>query len=734
MNIGQPIAAEEQPVLDIRDEEDNLFTLVGIQRTLKVRRRLVFGTALAVVALVAMFVVLVTPLYSTTAVVMLDQRRNNVEDLTAVLSGLGSDPTTIQNQVQILTSLELANRVIDKLALADDPEFAPPKGWTASLRYLNPFNWFPGAQSALAMAEGQDLERSRITHKFLDRLSVDPIGLSTAINVTFKSQDRVKAQRIANAVADAYVEDQLNAKFDATQKATRWLTDRIQELSRKSQLADAAVQSYKAEHNITTNQNGSSIVNQQTSDLNAQLILARTSLAEKQAAYSSLVALARAGRADNSAAAMNSQVIASLRTQDAEITRQLADLSTRYLPGHPKILDLQAQKSNIETKIREEVQRIVDSARNDVAIASAHVGSLQSSLSGLEARGASENKAGVQLASLQSAATSAKTLYESFLSRLSETQNRQGIETPGARIISLAPIPESPSFPKKWLTIGVSIPAGLLLGLLLALASERLDTGFRTRQQVEGVLGLPVLASVPEVGASGDPSGLVIEKPMSAFAEAIRGLQLGLNLSNLDRQPKVILVTSSVPGEGKTTVAISLARLAARAGQKVLLMEGDLRRPSVGSRLIKSDTKVGLIEALTGSVRLEDCLVQDDKSQMLILPCLTPPVSPADVLNSQAMQQLVRTASQRFDLVVIDSSPVLPVNDTKILSRVADTILFAIRWEKTPREASANAIRSLSDVRALVSGVVLTRLDSDRYNYYNFGDQDYEQYNKYYAG
>ncbi|MEI9989857.1 MAG: polysaccharide biosynthesis tyrosine autokinase [Rhizomicrobium sp.] len=742
MNMQKRVSDEELEPTDTLSEtfarENAGFSLVDFLRIIRVRWKLIAAAVVATTALAAAMIVLITPLYSATAIVMLDQQKNNVESADAILTGLGSDQATIQNQVQILTSLELAGRVVDKLKLDQDPEFNPTMGgWTSFLSYLNPYKWISGDSETQAAAQGQDITRDAISRRLLSRLSVDPIGLSTAMTITFQSEDPAKAAMIANSIANAYVEDQLEAKFDATQKATQWLSARIGELSRKAEEADEAVQRYKAAHNITSTGNGISVVEQQTSDINSQLVMSKTVLAEKQAAYSGLLSLARAGRAADSAAAMASPVIGALRSQESDIARQLADLSTKYLPGHPKILDLEAQKANIDAKISEEVQRIVDSARNDVSIAAAHVGSLQGSLASLENQGASQNQDAVQLTALQSAATSARSMYEAFLGKLNQTQGQEGILTPDSRIISNASTPTAPSFPKKGLTLGIAVPAGLILGLVLAFALERLDSGFRTTQQVEALLSLPVLSTVPELEGSAkegrEAADYVVEKPMSSFAEAIRGLQLGLSLANVDHQPKVIVVTSSVPGEGKTTVAMSLARIAARGGLKTIVVDGDLRRPNVAKSFGRDHFQNGLVEVLLGQLPLDQCLIKDTKSDVFVLPCLKAPATPSDMLSSQAMRLLVTNLSKAFDMVIIDSAPMLPVNDTKILSRMADAVLFVVRWEKTPREAAVNALRSLADVHAPVVGIALTRADSKRFRYYSYGYQNYYNYNKYYS-
>ncbi len=269
-----------EPQTETQFGDDGDFNLLGLLRIIRVRRKIILGATAVVMALVTVIVMEMTPLYTATAVVMLDQRKHNLEDTAAVLSGLPTDQATIQNQVQILTSLELAGRVVDKLKLRDDPEFNPKlSGFSVLVGALNPMNWF-GPRKTEADVQGLDLERSRVIHRFLERIRVSPIGLSTAMKVSFQSENPQKAVRITSAIANAYVEDQLEAKFQATQKATEWLSGRISELSKKAQMADAAVQQYKAEHNITTTANGVSVVEQQIADINKQLVVARADLAE----------------------------------------------------------------------------------------------------------------------------------------------------------------------------------------------------------------------------------------------------------------------------------------------------------------------------------------------------------------------------------------------------------------------------------------------------------------------
>ncbi len=743
MNIQNGLRQDLSPVSEPGDEQlggNSGFRLVDLLHVLRVRWQIIVGTAVIIMAVTLVVLFQLTPLYRANAVVMLDQRKNNVEDVNAVLSGLPTDPSSIQNQVQILTSRELASRVVGRLKLEQDPDFNGDlePGWGKLLEGLIPTGWFAHNLSTLTAAQVAEKQRNQLIDKVLDRLSVEPIGLSTAIMVSFTLPNPEHAARVVNTIADEYVEDQLNAKFVATQKATQWLADRIQELSRQVQAADAAVQQYKAENNLTETADGSSIVNQQLASVNAQLIAAKSDLAQKQAIYGRVLALARVGRSDDVSQVVASPLIGNLRAEETTLLQQEATLSTQYGPRHPKILEIESEKRNLEDRIRQEVQRVVGTVANDVAVSSANMNSLQNSLTGLSSQSQGQSLATVKLKALEAAALSSRSMYEAYISRLKETQGQEGIQSPDARVISTAEIPSAPSFPNKLLIVGAALPMSLVLGLLFAFAAERLDSGFRTSAQVETSLGLPVLAIVPEIKVVDSEEEInaadrIVDKPMSSFTEAIRGLQLGLSLSNVDVEPKIILVTSSVPSEGKSTIAISLARLAARTGKRVALVDGDLRHPTIAKMVGLISPEYGIGDALSGKEALDRCLVKDPRSTVLILPCVEKPPSPADLLSSAAMERLITTLRNAFDVVIFDTAPLLPVNDTKILARLADTVLFVTRWEKTPRDAAYNAVRSLADVNVAISGVALTRADTKRSQYYNYGYQNYHQYNKYYS-
>jgi|SRR5579871_712593 len=711
------------------------FQIDDFLRMLEMRKYLIGGTALVIFLLAAFYILQLTPLYTARAVVLLDQRENRVLDVSAVVAGLSSDPTTIQNQVQILNSRGLAGRVVDKEGLASDSgdDGAPHHSW---MHALNPFAWFSKEPPAPTAEERRAARRNGAIDDVLGSENVSEVGESTAISIDYTSPDKATAAKMANAIADAYVEDQLNAKFEATQKTSQWLADRLGQLSSQVQAAEAAVQQYKADNNITETANGGSVVQDQLAQINGQLVLAKSDLAEQEAKYARVVELQRTGHADDVSQVVASPLIGQLRGQETDLLRQEAELNARYGPRHPKMLDLEAEKKNLLAKINDEVERVIETVSSDVAVARAHVGSLQASLNQLESQNSVQNKAGVKLKQLEANATSTRSLYEAFLARFKEAQGQGGIETPDARVISRAETPAGPSYPNTRYMLSVAAIIGLVAGLLLGFIAERMAPGFRTNIEAEKLIGLPVLATLPELTGkreSGSAADELVDRPLGGFAESLRGLQLGIAHANVDRKPKVVLVTSSVPAEGKSTTALGLARLAAKAGQKVMLVDADLRRPSLAEQLGITTLAHGIVDVLAGEAKLEEAIAADPKSSAKALVALKAAGNPPDLLGSQAMKKLIAQLSESYDLVVIDTAPLLPVNDARVLSKLADTVLFVVRWEKTPRDSVVSAARILADTGTHVAGIALTRADTVRQKYYEYGYQNFSSYHKYYA-
>lgn len=721
----------KQPLIELNDfergaelpfpTENASFDVAASLRIIRARKAIILGTAGGVLALALVSLAFITQTYSATAVMMLDQRRNAVEDVNAVLSGLPADAASVQNQIQLLTSRELALAVVNKLKLDRDPEFnteLPSAFW-------NSFGAADASEKASLPIRAQRVSKGQeaAVNRLSRRLSVQQVGLSTSMTISVASVDAEKSARLTNAFADAYVEDQLNTKFDATHKAAEWLANRVRLVATQVQNDEDAVQKYKVDNGIVDTATGGSIVDQQTVSVNVQLVNARADLAQKEAIYNRVLQLQRTGRAVEATQVVASPLIAQLRAQEADLQRQEAQLSTRYLPQHPKMVDIQSQKQDTRRKIGAEVARVIDGLASDVAVARANMQSLQASLEQVQSKFQNQNSASVKLKALASIASSSRSIYEGLLSRLKEVQGQEGIAAADSRIISRATVPTVAS-PRFTTVIGIAIPAALVLGFLFAFVAEGLDPSLRTTEQVDKYLGQPLLATVPEIDAqttSHSPADIVVYEPSSSFAESIRGLYLGLSLGSIEKTPKVLLVTSAVPGEGKTVIAVSLARLAARNGRRVIIVDADFRRPSVARTMKVSSPVGGIIDVLDGRMPLERCIVSDGRSQAFVLPGAVKPGNPSDLMTSDALGNLVAALRGKFDLIVVDSAPLLPVHDTLLLSELSDVALFVTHSGKTSRDAVLTALRSLRSTKTTIAGVALTRTKIDpRYEYHDY--------------
>ena len=670
------------------------FDVQTLWRIVVARRLIVLGTVIAALAVTLIAWMLIVPQYRATAVLMLDPRKNSVADVDAVLSVVPTDPASIQNQIQILTSRRLAASVVQKLGLDRDGEFGA--GFDAA------------GKNAANVNAGLDASVDRV----LRGLSVDQAGLSSTITVSVAAAEANQSARITNAWIDAYVEDQLNAKFEATQTAAKWLEERVRQLASQVQGDDVAVQKYKAENGIVDTGAGGSLIDQQTANVSTQLINAKADFAQKSAAYQRVLELQRSGRAGDATQVVASPVIGQLRTQLSELERQEAEYSERYLDQHPKLIDVRAQVRDARGRIGAEIRRAVEGLASDVAVSRANVTSLEASLKDLQTAFQVQSSASVKLKALESIAASSRSRYESLLTRLKEVQGQEGFASTDVRIVSRAVAPRVAS--PRWASVfGIAIPASLGLGLLLAFILEGIDTSLRSNEHIRRFLGLPTFATVPETThAWSHASELVVREPTSSFAEAIRGLYLGLTAAGDDASPKTVLVTSGAPAEGKTTIAISLARLAVRSGRKVLLIDADFRRPSVASAMGLSSAK-GIVQVLRGEIPVERCIVNDPLSGAAVLLCTDKPRDPADLLSSSAMGTLIASLSNGYEFIVVDSAPLRPVHDTWSLTRFVDTTLLVVRTGVTPRDVVLAALRALRSMRANVAGVALARAKED---------------------
>ncbi|HXH25508.1 MAG TPA: GumC family protein, partial [Vicinamibacterales bacterium] len=487
-------------------------------RRLARRKWTILGITALLTLAAAVVTFQLTPRYRAETQVMIESRQQRVVDVEEVLSGLSGERETIESERRVIASRALAEKVIARLKLSRDPEFNPAlREPHPLLRLLNPLTYLPPEQELLEWLpepwrdlvrltsleapktpeEILEAERARVVDTFLDRLDVLPDGRSRVITIAFTSEQPELAARVANTLAELYLVEQLEAKYEATRLATEWLNDRTAELRDKVKASEDAVEAFRRQAGLIEGK-GVTLASQQVAELNTQLILARTARAEAEARLRQVQSLlGGAGGVDSAAEVLSSPLIVRLKEQEAEIMRRAAELATQYGPKHPRMINIQAELEDIKGKIGFEVQKIVQSLRNEAGVARAREASLSASLEALKENAGRANGAEVRLRALEREASANRALFETFLARLKETTAQQDLHQPDARIISRADVPENPAFPRKKLILAGVLLAALIVAIAVAFLLERLDPGFRSSEQIETMLGVPGLGLIP---------------------------------------------------------------------------------------------------------------------------------------------------------------------------------------------------------------------------------------------
>jgi len=700
-----------------------------------IRRRypLILACIMVITVFCTAIVFQLTPLYTAESELLIDQHkiRTSNLDLQSAVAGLSSDSTAIQSEVDVLQSADIAGAVVEKAGLLDVPEFNSRLRRDSGLGLiLQPFYWtVSGVRSLFTprSAEQDDpahAELFSVIRALQAHTDIVNDGKSYVLKIYVDSEDPKLAATIANAYADAYLDAQLEARFQAAQRASGWLSDHLNDLRTKTEAADQAVQEFAAAHNLTpTLSNSGNVTSQQISELNTQLVLASADLAQKQAALQQVKNSIHTGGISATSQVLSSPLIQNLREQESMLLTQQANLATRYQPEHPAMINIAAQIRDLNQKIQDETNRIVNGMEGDVAAARAKVDSLRQSETDLQSS-PQTNDAQVQLHELQREADASRTIYEGFLNRYKQTSAQEDIPEPDARIVSHAMVPAGPSFPKKMPLIFMAFIGSTIIGAFAAIGMELLDVGFRTGEQLEKVTRAPMLGIEPALDSGDSPLDVVVERPLSSYSVALQSIRTALRYSDVDNPPKVVLVTSSLSNEGKTVFATSFARSAAKSGIKTLLIDCDLRRPSV-AKLFHVESKPDLLSFFDGITDKTKIINIDPDSGLRFITAPADTPNPQDLLGSIYMRSLIDLMREHYDLIVLDTPPLLAVPDAVGLSHAADATIFLVRWAKTPRKVVREALKSFHALGGKLAGVVLSRVDMRKYATYGYSDPDY---------
>lgn len=733
------LAAHIQNAPDQSHEEIDLRELL---RKLNRRRRAIIGIFFLIVVVTGLYLYQATPLYTAQTQLTLDLRQSRVTDIQEVLSGLSADASVIGTEMDILRSSSLLERVVDSLRLQQDPEFNPDLLDDGSLSlgrqiidWLRGLWFLEAGEDDLSPEEQERLLTQKIVEHLQKNLTVDHRRQSHTINLAYTSQSPRRAAQVANTLADLYLTDQLEAKFEATRRANEWLAQRLEKMRLEVQASEQAVKNLRERSNLIQTRGGT-ILEQQMGDVNAQLIEARVRISQAEARLSSArEVMNRPGGIESLGEVLDSKNIQQLRAEETSLRRKRAELSQRYGPRHPQMVQVEAEMKDLQDKLQEEVSRIMQSLENEVQVAKAAETALRRSLNELQSQAGRAMQSELELRELERQAESARTLYESFLGRFQETREQDALQRPDARIISPADIPTQPSYPRKKMTLGLGALAGLMFGVMGAFILETLDRGFRTGDQVEQSTGLSVLGMVPLLSrAQGTPMEYVLKKPFSSLSESLRAIRTAIQLSNVDKPPKTILVTSTLPREGKSSFCMALGRMAAMSGTKTLVVDADLRRPTIAQTFSHVQAEAKLEDVLRGQSEIKQAIVKDPDSGLNLLLAHGKAPAVGEMLGSQRMKSMLAKLEEYYDLIIVDTPPVMGVSDAWTLARSVDAVIYVIRWAETPRETVRSALRQLEMLDIPVAGTFLSMINVKQQSRYGYGGYGYYygKYKKYY--
>ena len=720
--VSDRIITSSEPEQEIRSPA---LDLAALRKIIREQWPVIGAVAAAVVFLALLYVLTARPYYTATTGILIDTHKNQLLQNQQIVGDQLIDSGMIDSQVEVIKSESVALAVIRDLKLTEEPEFVRPD--SSMLGVI--VSLLSGGDDAQSQNQ---LERKAVL-AYLNNLKVKRIGTTYVLEASYAAQSPEMASRVANSIADAYMVGELEAKYQATKRASRWLQDRIAELRQQAQAADQAVQSFKSDNEIVGTNRGL-MSDQQLGDVNAQLVTARAATAEAKARLDRIVEINRGDLPDATVTdALRNDVINRLRAQYLDLAAKEADWSNRYGATHVAAQNLRNQMREIKRSIVDEVRRIAETYKSEYEISRTREQSLQDSLAVLVGQSATTGQAQVRLRDLESSAQTARNLYDTFLQRSMETTQQQTFPVTDARVITTASEPTRKSHPKTLLILAGASGVGLMLGFGIAVMRVRLDRVFRTVADIAQVTGhealgiVPLLSStrnpdaIPAVARVAAPSGRqialdlgqarhVVDAPFSRMAETLRSVRVAIDSRGLTQEMKIIGITSSVPREGKTLVSSNLAQLVAQTGRRTILIDGDFRNPST-TRALAPENRGGLLEVLRGQSSEADLVWVDPVTGLEVLPIHAGQTTPhsAELLSSKAMIDLLGRVREKYDYVFVDLPPIMPVVDVRAVSHLIDGFVFVVEWGGTTHEAVRESLISAELVRQRLLGFVLNK-------------------------
>lgn len=714
---------------DPADNADKL-DIVEYWRSITKRKVAIVAFGLAVALLAAVVVFVMTPVYRATVTVLIEANKSKVLSIEDVYSGISQNREYFQTQVEIIKSREVAVKAIIKTKLWEREEFDPrekSKSWVGSILASTGFTddlekkeW-----TELALAEA-------IYTGFSKRLTIEPIRLSQLAKISFESKDAELSALVANAVADVYIENDLDARYKVTKQASSWLQERLSSLKTKLDESERALQTFREKEGIVDVKNAAqSGAGKQIEEVTQRLVETRMKRAEAENAYNQIKNAPKGADLSSLPAVIKNTIVGEAKKQEGEAERRLSEIAQRYGTEHPKYLQGEGELKAARDNVKRQVDMVVSSVTREYEAARGTERALEGIMASARGSVQTINRKEFELGVLDREVESNRQMYDMFMKRAKETNVAGDLQSAVARVVDPAVVPNKPVKPQKVQIILIAFVLGLFIGVLSSLLLDRLDNTLKTTEDIETKLKHPLLTTLPLLDKSEvertSTARLFLDQPKSLYSEAIRTARTGVLLSAIDLDKRILLVTSSLPGEGKTTFSINLAMAHAHT-KKTLLIDSDMRRPAVSKGLDLGKGSKGLSNLVSGTATLEECLQTVEGSNLMILPSGTIPPNPLELLLSQKFKDTLAQLSETFDIIIIDSPPVELVSDALVISALTTGVIYVVKALDTPYQLARKGLQRLRRADGQILGVVLNKLDfAHAEKYYG----EYSGYGKY---
>lgn len=726
------------PVVQRQGEADDEIDLLKLWRTLWPRKWNILALV-GVVTLLAILVALsITPIYRASTTLLIEEQAAKVVSIEQVYGLEGNGNEYLQTQLELLRSRALAERVVRELKLTTHPEFDPrqqPQPLFDVGGFLSGFSAdevVPGTMPSDLAAQKAAAEAeifSAVTQAFMERVSITPQGKSYLVKISVDMADAQLAARAANALANGFIESQLESNMDISLTASAWMKKRLGELHVDLKRAEEKLQAFREAERLVDVDGVATISAKELTLTGERMIDARRQRAEAESVYRQVAAIDKGDweKLASVPAVLAHSLIQQFKAEEAKARAKVEELSRRYGPRHPTMEAARSELNAASASLRGQVEQVVAGIERNYQLAIANERALMASFETNKEEIQDISRKEFKLRELQREVEANRALYDTFMTRLKETAATVDLKAANARIVDQAVVPIEPIKPRKPLIVVVAALLSMLMGIGLTLLLDMLNNTFKSSEQVEGHLNLPVLGALPLLNIQ-DRSVLArmfaSDKDRS-FTESIRTIRTGVVLAGIDHPHQVMVITSSVPGEGKTTVSANLAFALAQM-ERVLLIDADLRRPMLAKSFEFPVGTPGLANLIAGHACLDECIKTVDGLDMISAG--TVPPNPLELLSSQAFVKVLEELKGRYDRIIIDSPPTHAVSDATVLATFAHSLVYVVRAASTAIPLVERGVGQLLQSGAPIKGIVLNQVDFEKAQKYGYGYGAYYEY------